>query len=325
MSFECRKCHQEFNKDNPERKPKILKCGDTLCVECLNNNASNSKIICPICETEIIGKIDEIRTNIFAYNLKNTIICDLCLKEFDNSFNSEKTPKVLKCGDTLCFECIKKNYKNQLISCPICLKKNIENLEELPINKLATELVEKEILNNSEFFSDKNKIVGNYEFSIGLMGEVNVGKTCITHYFYKGTPLIKPQNTSGYEFHYKIYSIKNRKIKVRLWDTAGQEVYRSLAMGVLRGVDAALIVFSLTLPYDKNRDNDLYEKWKNADNEEKEKINNNLTNEVFDNVRSWYNQFTQFNNENEKIIYLIGNKMDDVEHRIIKKEDAIFA
>ena len=155
------------------------------------------------------------------------------------------------------------------------------------------------------------------------MGDQNVGKTCITHYFYKGTPLIKPQNTIGYEFHYKLNSIKNNNIKVRLWDTAGQEVFRSLTMGVLKGVDAVLIVFSLTLPYNQEMDINLYYKWKNADNEEKENINENLTTEVFDNVRSWYNQFTQINNEKEKIIYLIGNKVDDVEHRIIKREDAI--
>ena len=155
------------------------------------------------------------------------------------------------------------------------------------------------------------------------MGDHYVGKTCITHYFYKGTPLIKPQNTVGYEFHYKLYSIKNKNIKVRLWDTAGQEVFRSLAMGVLKGVDAVLIVFSLTLPYNQEIDTNLYETWKNADDEEKEKINENLTIEAFDNVRSWYNQFTQLNDEKEKIIYLIGNKVDDVEHRIIKKEDAI--
>ena len=323
MSFECRKCHQEFNKDNPEKKPKILKCGDTLCVECLTNNLSNSKIICPICKLEIIGNIDEIRTNIFAYNTKNTIICVLCGDEFENSLNSKKAPKVLKCGDTLCFECIKKNYNNQIIFCPICRKKNKENLEELPINKLATNLVEKEILNNSEFFTKEKIISCNYQFSIGLMDDQNVGKTCITHYFYKGTPLIKPQNTIGYEFHYKLYCIKNNNIKVRLWDTAGQEVFRSLAMGVLKGVAAVLIVFSLTLPYNQEIDTNLYYKWKNADNEEKENINENLTTEVFDNVRSWYNQFTQINNEKEKIIYLIGNKVDDVEHRIIKREDAI--
>ena len=98
---------------------------------------------------------------------------------------------------------------------------------------------------------------------------------------------------------------------------------RSLAMGVLKGVDAVLIVFSLTLPYNQEIDTNLYETWKNADDEEKEKINENLTIEAFDNVRSWYNQFTQLNDEKEKIIYLIGNKVDDVGHRIIKKVDAI--
>ena len=48
-----------------------------------------------------------------------------------------------------------------------------------------------------------------------------------------------------------------------------------------------------------------------------------ITKDTFNRVKSWYNQFSQFNNEKETIIYLIGNKLDDVEHRVIKKEDAI--
>ena len=63
---------------------------------------------CPICTKEINEKKEDVRTNIFAYNIKNAIICGLCMKEFDNFINSEKAPKVLKCGETFCFQCIKK-------------------------------------------------------------------------------------------------------------------------------------------------------------------------------------------------------------------------
>ena len=75
------------------------------------------------------------------------------------------------------------------------------------------------------------------------MGDPHVGKTSITHYFYKGKPLINSQNTIGFEFHYKLMSIKKKNVKIRLWDTAGQEVYRSFSMGLLKGVNALLIVF----------------------------------------------------------------------------------
>jgi small GTP-binding protein len=327
MSFKCSQCYDEYNEKNPSKIPKILKCGCTLCFRCLQFSLSKAKKLCPICTSEIKETLEEVRTNIFAYNLKNAIICNICLKEFENNFNSEKSPKVLKCGETLCFECIKNNYINNSIICPICRKQSEEKIDEIPVNKLAIESVQKEILNNIHFFNGDNKdltqISFDYEFSIGLMGDMNVGKTSITHYFYKGTPLKYSQATVGFEFHYKIMKFKEKNIKIRLWDTAGTEAYRGFAMGLLRGVNAVVIVFSLAVQYSKDFEKDKEEEWKNADENKKEEIAEKIKNETFNGVRSWYRQFSQFNNEKDKIIYLIGNKSDDVEHRVIKKKDAL--
>ena len=225
MSFKCPQCYDEYSDKNPLSFPKILKCGCTLCFRCLKFSLGKARKVCPICTSEIKETLDEIRTNIFAYNSKNAIVCGACFKEFENDFNSEKSPKVLKCGETICFECIKKNFKNDSIFCPICMKTTEEKLDEIPVNKLVIESVQKEILNNVHFFSDDNKDITqnsfDYEFSIGLMGDVNVGKTSITHYFYKGTPLKDVKNTIGFEFHFKLMKIREKNIKIRLWDTAG--------------------------------------------------------------------------------------------------------
>ena len=185
------------------------------------------------------------------------------------------------------------------------------------------ELVEDEILNNIEFINSNESSTFDYEFSIGIMGDINVGKTSITHYFYKGKPLVKTQNTIGFEFHYKYLTIKNKNIKIRLWDTAGQEAFRSYSLGLLRGVDAVVIVFSLTVPYDPELSKQLYDNWKNADKDKKEQIEKNITKAAFNQVRSWYRQFTQMSDVKDKTIYLLGNKVDDIEHRVIKKEDAL--
>ena len=323
MSFKCPICYDEYNEKNSLKIPKILKCGCTLCFQCLNFSINKSKKVCPICTSEILENLEEIRTNIFAYNNKNAFVCSICLKEFDNNAKSEKAPKVLKCGETFCLECIKKNYKNGSIFCPTCAQTTQEKLEEIPINKLAIDLVEKEILNNIEFLNSESESSFEYEFSIGLLGEPGVGKTSITHYFYKGCSLTDSQATIGFEFHFKLMSIKEKKIKLRLWDTAGTEAYRSLAMGLLRGVDAVVIVFSLAIFYDPDIEQEKEIEWKNADEKKKEEISEKITKDTFNRVKSWYNQFSQFNDEKGKIIYLIGNKLDDVEHRVIKKEDAI--
>ena len=337
MSFECPICFKEFSL-NPDNTPKILRCGDTLCNKCLNQIYKSQKE-CPICRLEIKEKLKDIRINNYALSIKNIILCPLCSQEYDNTFNSEFSPKVLRCGDTLCLNCIKKNYKNNETFCFICRKINKENIDKLPVNKCVMELVENEILNNVEILGEvnssensrinnssisiNNSIKYDYEFNIGILGETYVGKTCITHYFYKGKTLYNSQPTIGLEFHYKILSIKGKKIKVRLYDTAGQEVYRSLSIGYLRSLNAAIIVFSVTMPYFEGQENEIYNEWKNADNKRKKEIEDELKKETFENIKSWLNQYNQINEENYKIVFLVGNKIDDVEKRFIYREDGL--
>ena len=104
----------------------------------------------------------------------------------------------------------------------------------------------KEILNNIHFFYDDNKdSIQNsfdYEFSLGLMGDVEAGKTSIIHYFYKGTPL-KYSQATYLKFYSKLMKFKEKNIKINLWDTGGNGVHRSFIMGFLRGVHAVMIVF----------------------------------------------------------------------------------
>ena len=342
MSFECPICFLEFSIETPKNTPKILKCGDTLCSKCLIDIYNRDKL-CPICRSEIKEKLNDIRINNFALSLKNHILCPICTEEYDNTFISKNTPKVLKCGDTLCATCIQKNDKNGEIFCPLCRKKTKEKIENLPVNKCTIELVENEILNNVEVLGITDlessriqrynsnlsilpSIKTDYTFSIGILGETFVGKTCITHYFYKGETLYKSQPTIGLEFHYKILKIKGKKVKVKLYDTAGQEVYRSLSIGYLRSLNAAIIVFSVAIPYIENGDDDIntiYNEWKNADEFKKKEIENNLKQQTLENIKSWKEQYEQVNNENDKIMFLVGNKIDDVERRFISREDGL--
>ena len=55
----------------------------------------------------------------------------------------------------------------------------------------------------------------------------------------------------------------------------------------------------------------------------KKEIEEKIRNDAFNKVRMLYKQYTQFSDVKEKIIYLIGNKVDDEKHRVIQKEDAI--
>lgn len=50
----------------------------------------------------------------------------------------------------------------------------------------------------------------------------------------------------GVEFGAKMIHVDNRKIKLQVWDTAGQESFRSITRAYYRGSIAALMVFDLS-------------------------------------------------------------------------------
>ena len=323
MSFICQICYENYDEKSG-KIPKILKCGDTFCIPCLEKIYKNEKIICPICTKESSDSINDLRTNIFAYDNKNAFLCSVCWDEYDNTINSERTPRVLKCGQTICTNCLNKNYdtKKEEIFCTLCADSHKEKIEDVPVNKCVIGLVEEELIKNIDVIANGDSS-NSYEISIGLMGESGVGKTCITHYFYEGKPLYDSLATIGLDFHYKCLNIKHNLIKVRLWDTAGQEQYRSLSLGLLKGVNAVLIVFSLALPNVTSLDNNLYDDWEKKEEKEKKEIKEKIRNDAFNKVRALYKQYTQISDVKEKIVYLIGNKVDDEKHRVIQKEDAI--
>ena len=319
-TIECSLCFEDF-KDDPDHLPKIMKCGDSFCVKCLKSLIIEDKIICPICKAIIKEKIDDMPINKYALNPKKTLVCDICLEEYSNDLNSKKAPRILKCGDTFCTECLEKSRSNNKNICVFCEEESCEEVGKLIINKCAIEQYENEVLLNFKYMNEEIIDINllDYKFSVGLMGESAGGKTSIAHYFYAGE-YIGPEcmSTVGLDYHFKFIACKDKTIKITLWDTAGQEKFGSLSAGYLRGVQALLLVFSLTPIWHDGANKN----YKEAKGEEKLKIQKDYTLKTFNKVSFWLTQFNSFNNQKNKIIYLIGNKSDDTENRIIRLEDA---
>ncbi len=317
QTTECSLCFKDF-KDEPEYIPKIMKCGDTFCVKCIKSLIIEDKIICAICKAIITEKIDEMPINKYALKPKKNIFCENCSEGYTNDLNSKKTPRILKCGDTFCTECLEKSRSNNKIICPSCKEESCEEVDKLIINKCVIEEYENEITLNFKYMEEEidiNKL--DFKFSVGLMGESLVGKTSILHYFYTGKFEQNLIPTLGVDYHFKFASCKGKTVKIIVWDTAGQERFNSLSAAGLRGVQALLLVFSLA-PTGQHE----AIKYKEAEGEEKLKIQKEYTLKTFEDVSFWLSQFNTFNKQENKIIFLIGNKCDDTENRIIKLEDA---
>lgn len=116
------------------------------------------------------------------------------------------------------------------------------------------------------------------QYKLALIGDTNVGKTSIVNYLTKKDETIVPTIGSGYSsYHMKI---NDENIKLNIWDTAGQEKYRSLIPMYYRGTDMCLIVFDIN-NYDVS------------------------------NIEEWINVY--IDNTGEHNIILVANKLDLVD------------
>ena len=128
-------------------------------------------------------------------------------------------------------------------------------------------------------------------FKIIVIGDSGVGKSCLT---LKGTKnyfenYYSP--TVGFEFFTFNIKIKDQVIRLQIWDTCGQEVYRSLISSFYRNSSLAILVYSI-------------------DNENS-----------FQNLEVWLNEIKKNGNPDIKV-FLIGNKNDLEEKREVSEEKA---
>ena len=131
------------------------------------------------------------------------------------------------------------------------------------------------------------------KFNVSILGESTVGKTSMIN------------NLKGYEFDpVQIATIgvddfsdevefENKKYKFKIFDTAGQERYKSISTNTIQLADGYLIVFSV----EDKKSFELLDKWLNCINE-------------YVDIKS-------------KIIILAGNKADiDDDKREVSREEA---
>jgi Ras-related protein Rab-2A len=122
-----------------------------------------------------------------------------------------------------------------------------------------------------------------------------VGKSCLLLQFTDKRFQHVHDLTIGVEFGSRMVSIDDKQIKLQIWDTAGQESFRSITRSYYRGAAGALLVYDVT-----RRD-------------------------TFEHLASWLEDAKQHANPNMTIM-LVGNKAD-LEHRraVTKEEGAAFA
>lgn len=79
-----------------------------------------------------------------------------------------------------------------------------------------------------------------------------VGKSCVVLQFIEQRMNENHEVTLGVEFASRTIAVKNKNIKFQVWDTAGQENFRSITRSYYRSAIGALLVYDITkyLPID---------------------------------------------------------------------------
>ena len=127
-------------------------------------------------------------------------------------------------------------------------------------------------------------------FKIIIVGNSGVGKSSLL----KKAVIDKFKEdyhpTIGFELQLIYYKINGKKIKLQIWDTCGQEMYRSLIQGFYRNTALTLLIYAV--------------------NDEKS----------YDDLNEWLKDIKN-NCEKEMPIFLLGNKCDlSDENKLVKSQ-----
>ncbi|CCI47853.1 unnamed protein product [Albugo candida] len=78
-----------------------------------------------------------------------------------------------------------------------------------------------------------------------IIGDSEVGKSSLLLQFTEQHFQAIHDLTIGVEFGAKLLDVEGRKVKLEIWDTAGQETFLSITRSYYRGADGALLVYDV--------------------------------------------------------------------------------
>ena len=117
----------------------------------------------------------------------------------------------------------------------------------------------------------------SYIIKIGFIGDCNVGKTSIINKYLRINKI--SEVTLGVDFKNITKIYQDIKFKLHIWDTSGQEKFKSIVSSYYRDLDVILLIFDSS---------DI---------------------KTFNNIKTWLNEIDKFENK-DYIKILVGNKTD---------------
>lgn len=132
----------------------------------------------------------------------------------------------------------------------------------------------------------------DYKIQLILIGESSVGKTALLFQYNQKVFSNKSLSTVGVEYFTKEEKIDDKLIRIKFWDTAGQEKYKSLTQNFFKNADGVIIVYDIT------------------------------RRETFDKVNEWMKSIKEHTDKDRNIQkILVGNKIDLKDERQVDESE----
>eukprot|EP01130_Rhizamoeba_saxonica_P000342 TRINITY_DN1030_c0_g4_i1.p1 TRINITY_DN1030_c0_g4~~TRINITY_DN1030_c0_g4_i1.p1 ORF type:complete len:218 (+),score=45.85 TRINITY_DN1030_c0_g4_i1:89-655(+) len=143
----------------------------------------------------------------------------------------------------------------------------------------------------------KSTLPYKFLFKYIIVGDTAVGKSCLLVQFTDKRFESQHDLTIGVEFGSRTITVDSNQVKLQIWDTAGQEKFRSITRSYYRGAACAFLVYDIT------------------------------RRETFDNLNTWLEDCLKYKlPDSEIVIMVIGNKMDlEAERAVTRDEGESFA
>ena len=140
--------------------------------------------------------------------------------------------------------------------------------------------------NGEENLENKPKSI-----KISILGNAGVGKTCIIQRFMLDEFSENSVSTRGANYSNKIIERDDKLFQLDIWDTAGQEKYRSLGRHFYKEAFIVILVYDITV-------RESFEELKNI----------------------WYKDLTKYG-EKYTVLAIVGNKIDLYENEAISEDE----
>merc|ERR1711976_1045516 len=126
----------------------------------------------------------------------------------------------------------------------------------------------------------------DYLFKLLLIGDSGVGKSCLLLRFADDTYTDSYISTIGVDFKIRTIELDGKVIKLQIWDTSGQERFRTITSSYYRGAHGIIVVYDVT-----------------------DQVS-------FNNVRQWLQEIERYACENVNKL-IVGNKNDLTTKKVV--------